>query len=180
MGSEVSYLLSAAEEYSAATDGAFDITVAPVVSAWGFTTDHHQIPAQSELDELLTHVGSAHIHLGEESEVTLDKGTQIDLGGIAKGYASDCAEAILAENGVESAKVELGGNIYVRGSKPDGTAWRVGVQDPDNSSGFVGILSLDGRLRRHLRRLSAVFRAGRQCGITTSSTPPPAIPRRAG
>lgn len=142
VGMEVWDLLSSAEKYSAATSGAFDITIAPVVSAWGFTTDHYQVPDQSELDELLTHMGSAHIHLGEESTVTLDKDTQIDLGGIAKGYASDCVEAILAKDGVESAKVALGGNIYVRGSKPDGTAWRVGIQDPENSDGFVGILSL--------------------------------------
>ena len=142
VGMEVWGLLSAAEKYSIATNGAFDITIAPVVSAWGFTTDHYQVPDQSELDELLANVGSVHIHLGEESIVTLDDGTQIDLGGIAKGYASDCVEAILAKDGVESAKVALGGNIYVRGSKPDGTAWRVGVQDPENSDGFVGILSL--------------------------------------
>jgi thiamine biosynthesis lipoprotein len=138
---EISNLLSAAEKYSAATSGAFDITIAPVVSAWGFTTDHYQVPDQSELDELLTHVGSGHIHLGKGNEVTLDDDTEIDFGGIAKGYASDCAEAILAKSGVERAKVELGGNIYVRGSKPDGTAWRVGIQDP-NGSGFAGILSL--------------------------------------
>ncbi|BAK97880.1 thiamine biosynthesis lipoprotein ApbE precursor [Oscillibacter valericigenes Sjm18-20] len=142
VGPEVSSLLSIAEEYSAATSGAFDITIAPLVSAWGFTTDHYQVPDQRELDELVTHVGSSHIHLGGESEVSLDNDTQIDLGGIAKGYASDCVEAILAKNGVESAKVELGGNIYVRGSKPDGNAWRVGIQDPNNSDGFVGILSL--------------------------------------
>lgn len=142
VGQEVWDLLSTAEEYSATTSGAFDITIAPVVSAWGFTTDHYRVPDQKELDELLTHVGSTHIHLGEEDNVTLDGGTQIDLGGIAKGYASDCVEAILAKSGVKSAKAALGGNIYVRGGKPDGTAWRVGIQDPDKSDGFAGILSL--------------------------------------
>lgn len=139
---EVWNLLSTAEEYSSATSGAFDITIAPVVSAWGFTTGHYQVPDQKELEELLTYVGSTHIHFGEERIVTLDDGTQIDLGGIAKGYASDCVEAILAKNDVESAKVALGGNIYVKGGKPDGTAWRVGIQNPDKSDGFVGILSL--------------------------------------
>lgn len=140
--SEVWDLLSAATDYSGATNGAFDVTVAPVVSAWGFTTDHYQVPEKSELDRLLPCVGSVHIHLGGGSLITMDEGTQIDLGGIAKGYASDRAEAILAKYGVKSAKVELGGNVYVRGSKTDGAAWRVGVQDPENSGGFVGILSL--------------------------------------
>lgn len=139
---EVWDLLSAATGYSGATNGAFDVTVAPVVSAWGFTTDHYQVPDQSELDSLLPRVGSAHIHLGQESTISLDAGTQIDLGGIAKGYASDRAEAVLAKHGVKSAKVELGGNVYVRGGKTDGSAWRVGVQDPKNPGGFVGVLSL--------------------------------------
>ena len=142
VGPEISHLLSSAEKYSAATNGGFDITIAPVVSAWGFTTDHYQIPVPSELDRLLTLVGSSHIHIEEETQVSLDQGTQIDLGGIAKGYGSDCVEGILAENGVERAMASLGGNIYARGTKPDGSAWRVGVQNPDHSGGFVGVLSL--------------------------------------
>lgn len=139
---DISQLITAAIEYSNATGGAFDITVAPLVSAWGFTTDHYQIPKQTELDRLLPHVGSSHILFGQGGAITLDAGTKIDLGGIAKGYASDLCEQILSENGVMSAMVSLGGNIYVRGSKPDGTAWRVGVQDPKNSAGFAGVLSL--------------------------------------
>lgn len=135
-------ILFAAGRYSEVTGGAFDSTVAPLVTAWGFTTDHYQVPSQEELDRLLPYVGSEHIHLGEGGEISLDAGTQIDLGGIAKGYASDLAEAILAENGVESAMVSLGGNVYVRGGKPDGSPWRVGVQDPGNPAGFVGVLSL--------------------------------------
>ncbi|WP_312938473.1 FAD:protein FMN transferase [Oscillibacter sp.] len=139
---DISQLITTAIEYSDATDGAFDITVAPLVSAWGFTTDHYQIPTQKELDGLLPHVGSSHILFGEERAITLDAGTKIDLGGIAKGYASDLCEQILFKHGVTSAMVYLGGNIYVRGSKPDGTAWRVGVQNPKNAAGFVGVLSL--------------------------------------
>ncbi|WP_294852668.1 FAD:protein FMN transferase [uncultured Oscillibacter sp.] len=139
---DISQLITSAIEYSDATAGAFDITVAPLVSAWGFTTDHYQIPKQKELDRLLPHVGSSHILFGGDGTITLDGGTKIDLGGIAKGYASDLCEGILSESGVTSAMVSLGGNIYVRGSKPDGSAWRVGVQDPKKPSGFAGVLSL--------------------------------------
>ncbi len=143
---ETAGLLNAAWSYSHTTNGAFDITIAPVVSAWGFTTDHYQVPTQPALDALLNAVDYTGVLVegisSSSARVTLRKGQAVDLGGIAKGYASDCVEAILAENGVERAMASLGGNIYVRGTKPDGSAWRVGVQDPDRSGGFVGVLSL--------------------------------------
>lgn len=142
VGMETFELLNTAVKYSAAADGAFDITVAPLADVWGFTKTEKHVPSREELDALMPLVGCDHIHLGQESEVALDDGTQLDLGGIAKGYASDCVEAVFAENGVKSAMASLGGNIYVRGTKPDGSAWRVGVQDPENPDGFVGILSL--------------------------------------
>lgn len=95
-------LMETAMEYTAATGGAFDITVAPVTVAWGFTTDSFQVPTQAELDSLLPLVGTDHIHnLGGNGDgtvtVELDPGTQIDLGGIGKGYASDRVAAIFRE-----------------------------------------------------------------------------------
>lgn len=140
--SEVFSLISRAKALGQDTDGAFDITVAPVVSAWGFTTDSYQVPSQSELDELLTRVGLDNIALGADGSITLKNGAAIDLGGIAKGYASDCVANIFAEKGVKSGKISLGGNVYVCGSKQDGSAWRVAVQDPNNSESYVGVLSL--------------------------------------
>lgn len=139
---ETAAILEAAQKYSQATEGAFDPTIAPIVSAWGFTTDHYQIPPQAELDQLLTHVGIDRIHLDTDSRITLDAETQIDLGGIAKGYASDQAALILSKSDLSSAMVSLGGNVYVKGSKPDGSPWRVAVQDPAKPSGFAGVLSL--------------------------------------
>lgn len=138
---EVSNLIAAAQTYSDATGGAFDITIAPVVSAWGFTTDHYQVPSQDTLDALLPLVDSARIQVNG-SEVRLGDGQSIDLGGIAKGYASDRIADIFTDNQIPSGMISLGGNVYVRGSKPDGSAWRVAVQDPNDSSGFVGILNL--------------------------------------
>ena len=95
-------LIETALDYTAATDGAFDITVAPVLLAWGFTTDEYQVPSQAELDTLLPLVGPEHIRsLGENGDgtvtVELDPGTQIDLGAIGKGYASDRVAAIFRE-----------------------------------------------------------------------------------
>lgn len=125
------------------THGAFDITIAPVSSAWGFSgeTEHH-IPSQAELNSLLPLVDSNAVIL-QGSQCTLSKEQmEIDLGGIAKGYAAGRAEKVLRENGVQSALLDLGGNITVIGSKPDGSAWQIAVQDPQNSSATVGILSL--------------------------------------
>ena len=127
--SEVSRLLNTSGMYSDVTGGAFDITIAPVVSAWGFTTDSYQVPARADLEELLTHVGMEHVHQSGDS-VRLDQGTQIDLGGIAKGYASDRVAQIFAENNIPRATAALGGNVLAWGDRPDETPWRVGIQDP--------------------------------------------------
>ena len=123
-------LLPAALEYRDATNGAFDITIAPVMDAWGFTGDSFRVPERSELDELLKHVNSDEIQIQEEPahSVTLGEGQAIDLGGIA--------------NGIESGKISLGGNVFVLGGKPDGSDWRVGIKDPRNESGLAAILSL--------------------------------------
>ena len=121
-------LLPAALEYRDATNGAFDITIAPIMDAWGFTGDQFRVPEQSELNELLKHVNSDEIQVQEEPSysVTLGEGQAIDLGGIAKGYTSDLVEQTFRANGIESGKISLGGNVFVLGGKPDGSDWRGG------------------------------------------------------
>lgn len=137
-------LIARAKEYRDATNGAFDITIAPVMDAWGFTGDQFRVPEQSELNELLKHVNSDEIQIQEEPSysVTLGEGQAIDLGGIAKGYTSDLVEQTFRANGIESGKISLGGNVFVLGGKPDGSDWRVGIKDPRNESGLAAILSL--------------------------------------
>lgn len=137
-------LIARAKEYRDATNGAFDITIAPVMDAWGFTGDQFRVPEQSELNELLKHVNSDEIQVQEEPSysVTLGEGQAIDLGGIAKGYTSDLVEQTFRANGIESGKISLGGNVFVLGGKPDGSDWRVGIKDPRNESGLAAILSL--------------------------------------
>ena len=137
-------LIARAKEYRDATNGAFDITIAPIMDAWGFTGDQFRVPEQSELNELLKHVNSDEIQVQEEPSysVTLGEGQAIDLGGIAKGYTSDWVEQTFRANGIESGKISLGGNVFVLGGKPDGSDWRVGIKDPRNESGLAAILSL--------------------------------------
>lgn len=138
---EVLSLLKTAVSYSDQTDDAFDITVAPIMDAWDFTGDHPRVPSRQELDELLTHVGDDRIQFGDGT-VTLESGMAVDLGGIAKGYTSDRLASVFAEDGIDSAMISLGGNVYVRGAKPDGSAWRVAVEDPNDSGAYLGVLSL--------------------------------------
>ena len=134
-------LIAKALEYWDATGGAFDITIAPVMDAWGFTGDTYRVPSQTELDALLERVNSDEIQI-RGSSVTLGQGQSIDLGGIAKGYTSDRVESIFRAGGVESGNISLGGNVFVLGSKPDGSAWRVGIKDPQDESGLAVILPL--------------------------------------
>ena len=136
-------LLETAQSYTISTGGAFDVTIAPVVSAWGFTESEFRVPSQDELDRLLSYVGPEHIDLSDADidHVSLAPHTQIDLGGIAKGYATDLMHAICEEDNIPSGTVALGGNIYVRGTKEGGALWQVGVQDPAGS-GLAGIIGL--------------------------------------
>lgn len=138
---ELAALLRKGLDYTRATYGAFDVTIAPVVSAWGFTTDSYRVPSEEELSALLKQVGSNQVSLDGDT-VTLADGAMIDLGGIAKGYASDCVAKLWSEEGVAHGLAALGGNIYCRGTKADGSLWRVSVQDPNDPTAYVGILSL--------------------------------------
>lgn len=138
---ETAALLQSAMTYSAATGGLFDVTVAPLVSLWGITTDSPRVPSQSEIDALLPLVGSGHIHM-DGNAVTLDSGCAVDLGGIAKGYASDRVAQVLRQYAVTGAAVSLGGNVYVCGQKSDGSAWSVAVQDPKDTGAYAMTLEL--------------------------------------
>ena len=138
---EVLSLLKTSVDYFQQTNGAFDVTVAPIMDAWNFTGETPRVPSRQELDQLLTLVGSDRIVFGDGT-VTLEESMAVDLGGIAKGYASDRLAAVFEENGVDSAMVSLGGNVYARGTRPDGNPWRIAVQDPNDPSAYLGVLLL--------------------------------------
>lgn len=126
---EISLLISETLALCECTGGALDITVYPLVRAWGFTTGNHRVPDEAELAELLTSVGYDRVTVSGNT-VTLAGNTEIDLGAVGKGYTADRLTALLRDAGVTSALLNLGGNVQAIGTKPNGDAWRVGVQDP--------------------------------------------------
>ena len=129
----VQALLERALALCADTGGAFDITIYPVVRAWGFTTDSHQVPTQEELSALLARVDYRQVE-PQEGTLTLPQGVELDLGGVAKGYASQQVARLLREEGVDCALIDLGGSIQAMGSSPDGDPWSVGIRDPRSDS----------------------------------------------
>jgi len=126
-------LIQKSLQYSQETDGAFDITVGPLMKAWGFFRGQGRVPSAAELDDVLKHVGHQHVKLDPERRtIYFDvPGIELDLGGIAKGYAVDRAVDILRENGVASALVSGGdSSIYAIGAPPGEQGWKITLRDP--------------------------------------------------
>nr|WP_325258908.1 FAD:protein FMN transferase [uncultured Oscillibacter sp.] len=155
VGEDLYFLLETAKYLSHDTAGAFDITVSPVASAWGFGEDSFRVPSQAELDALLELVDYEQInfnapppHSGSSDlplTACLGPGQSVDLGAIAKGYAADKLVTVFQEHDVPRGLAQLGGNVLAYGDRPDGTPWRVGIQDPakpDDKNAFAGVLEL--------------------------------------
>src|SRR5712692_8810037 len=126
-------LIAESLRYSRESDGAFDITVGPLMKAWGFFRGGGRVPGNDELAELRRRVGYTHVILDEaQGTVRFDRpGVELDLGGIAKGYAVDRVVALLREHHVVAALVSAGGStVFGLGAPPGQAAWEVGVQDP--------------------------------------------------
>ena len=140
---ELCSLIDSSLFYARATSGAFDVTVRPLVLLWGFQGGETRIPSEEEISHALASVGHERITLdSRRSTVTLPAGMQIDLAGIAKGYAVDRCVVILARRGVTNALVNLGGNIYAMGAPSGEKGWRVGIRDPNGALETVGSLLL--------------------------------------
>lgn len=130
-------LLAGALKLCRRTGGALDISIYPVLRAWGFTTGEYSVLTREDLAALLPLADYTQVRL-EGTAAALPPGMEIDLGSVAKGYTGDVLSACLKENGVASALLDLGGNIQAVGSKPDGSPWRVAIRDPAGA-GNIGM-----------------------------------------
>lgn len=142
LSEDTSYLLKRALEIHDMTDGQFDISIYPVMEAWGFTTQEFRVPDEDELAELLTKVDSSKINYDAPGgrAVFESDGMKIDFGGIAKGYTSARVMEIFEDYGVAHGLVSLGGNVQVLGTNTNGKNWRIGIQNPDLGSNYLGVL----------------------------------------
>ena len=145
LSGDTAALLDRALQLCRRTDGALDVTIYPVVRAWGFTTGGSRVPDRAELDGLLERVDYARVALSG-STLALPEGMELDLGAVAKGYTGDVLMDLLEEEGVTSAIVELGGNVQALGSKPDGPGGGICRRAGDRGQGGG-----------HLRRLPALL-----------------------
>jgi thiamine biosynthesis lipoprotein len=132
---ELFFVLSRAQEVSRLSDGAFDVTVGPVVRLWRRARKAQRLPDQEELSKAKELVGYQNVLLdGRDQTVQLKKpGMRLDLGGIAKGYAADEALGVLKRLGITRALVAAGGDIAVSGPPPDGAGWIIAIAalDPE-------------------------------------------------
>lgn len=138
---ETAEIISYANEISEKTDGALDITVYPVLREWGFTTGEYKVPDDETLSALLEKTGFENI-ITDGNTVTIPDEFMIDLGALAKGYTSDRIMDIFSENSVANGIVSLGGNVQMKGTKPDGSLFRVGVANPFSPDSTMCILEI--------------------------------------
>ncbi|MBQ8144553.1 MAG: FAD:protein FMN transferase [Butyricicoccus sp.] len=122
------------------TDGAYDPTVAPLTDLWQIGTEDARIPSADEIDAARALVNYENVEV-DGSRVRLLNGAQLDLGGVAKGWAGG---NVLAPDAVDGALLELGGNISCFGKKQDGsTRWNIGVADPDASASYIATVAVE-------------------------------------
>ncbi len=112
------------------TDGAFDVTVAPLVNAWGFGFASKKDMTQQKVDSLLQFTGLNMVFIDGNSVMKHDQRVQFDFNAIAKGYASDLVAGLLESKGIKSYLVDIGGDLIVGDVKPDGSKWRIALERP--------------------------------------------------
>ena len=132
-------------DYSRDSDGAFDLTVGPLMRAWGFFRGDGKYPTDAQLLDALAPVGYRHVRLDHAAgSVSFDRsGVELDPGGVAKGYAVDRAAMILRRAGVRAALISAGGSsIFAIGHPPHAAAWSIPIQDPLDSERSALTVSL--------------------------------------
>lgn len=143
--SEDSYnIMSTTMELWRASGGALDPGIYPISKAWGFIGGSYRVPSEREINALLAAKDTGGILMdGESLSAMVPAGMEVAFGAVAKGYTAQAVVDLMRDMGVSSAILSLGGNVQTLGSaKPDGSRWKVAVQDPNDTGSYVGVLAV--------------------------------------
>ncbi len=158
-------LIEKANKLSLSCDGAFDITVKPLVTLWGFDSKNYSVPNSKDIKDTLVNIGYEKIKT-DGTNVTLDDGMALDLGGIAKGYVCERVTDIIKNSKIDSALVNLGGMIATVGksSSEDKKHWHIGVEYPSDSEDYFftfdvtqPYVSTTGAYQRYFEQDSEIY-----------------------
>lgn len=153
-------LLEHAQQLHRETNGAFDITIAPLVRCWGFMGGNGQMPDPGAIEAARAKVGMQHVELDSRSFTVrfARDGMMIDLGAIGKGHALDQAAELLREAGVKSALIHGGtSSVYAIGTQPDRSPWRIAIERPRNDASQPGSMLAEVPLTNEAMAVSAVW-----------------------
>lgn len=145
VNAEVLSMVREALEYGALSGGEFDLTVAPLAELWGFYDKRYRVPSQEEIDAVLPLVDYRKVVVDPAAGTVMlaEKGMQIDLGGIAKGYAVESMCDLLRRRGVRSALVNFGGAVGAVGKRADGRKWVIGIRHPRTEGELAGEIEIE-------------------------------------
>lgn len=135
VSSETANLIQEGIHYSELSGGAFDLTIEPVSALWDFKADKPTVPSSDAIAQAVSHVDYTKIDIQDNTVTLEDPEAGIDLGAIAKGYIADQVKTYLKKQGIKHAIINLGGNVDVIGTKPDGSKYNIGIQKPFDESG---------------------------------------------
>jgi len=137
---DIRYLFLLSDSVSRLTDGLFDISVAPLIQFWGYYDHAFANPDTAQIQQILEIIDYRKISIQGDS-IILAPGMNVDLGGIAQGYAADCVADILKKYTITSALINIGGEIVVLGKSPEARSWRIGIRNP-RGEGLVETVEL--------------------------------------
>lgn len=135
VSSETANLIQEGIHYSELSGGAFDLTIEPVSALWDFKADKPTVPSSDAIAQAVSHVDYTKVDIQDNTITLEDPEAGIDLGAIAKGYIADQVKTYLKKQGIKHAIINLGGNVDVIGTKPDGSKYNIGIQKPFDESG---------------------------------------------
>lgn len=143
---DVYQLLKDSVKFGQLTEGAFDVTIFPLVEFWKDIAKRGRLPDQAEVEDTKAKVGYQNLRFQEPDRVILTKqGMKVDLGGIVSGYACDELAAILKSYGIKNFLIDTGGEVICRGKNKANAPWFIGIQDPQNKNKILRTIELNDR-----------------------------------